>query len=153
MSLEGAEAEMRIWIIEKALMMYGLLLPVYVLAFFLVLLVFLPLALFKKTRAFSATAMYFSSFVFGTTAWFYSAAMTFALFGWLGLIIGLLVLGIGVVPMAFFGSLLKGHSSVAWGVAFPVILAFATRGISMFVATRGEARTRKSGGEFARDDA
>lgn len=143
---------MRDWIIETAVTAYGLLGPVYVLTFFLVLFVFLPLAVFRKTRAFSAISMYVSSFVFGITAWFYSAAITFALFGWFGLFIGLMVLGVGVVPMAFFGALFKGYGPVAWGVAFPVILAFATRGISVFVAHRSQTTAEAADSGLTRYD-
>src|SRR5437879_1918475 len=118
---------MREWIMKAAFSAYEFLLPVYGAAFVALILVLLPMAAFRRTRGYAAIGMLVVSYLFGAVAWLYSAGVTFALFSWVGLIVGLLVAGVGVVPMAFFGALFKGHGPLAWGVALAVILSLGTR--------------------------
>jgi hypothetical protein len=41
--------------------------------------------------------------------WFYGAIFTFTYWGWIGLIIGLIVAGVGVVPMGFVALALQSE--------------------------------------------
>jgi uncharacterized membrane protein YqjE len=52
--------------------------------------------------------------------WIYGAVATFAYWGWIGLVIGLLVVGIGVVPMGFVALAVQGQWE--WVAALGVLL-------------------------------
>ena len=98
---------MQEWIIETSMKIYIFLMPISWIALAIVLFVLLPLAVWRKTRIVSGAALYIISYIFGATTWFLGAAATFGSFGWTGLIIGLLVFGIGVVPLGIIGAFLK----------------------------------------------
>ena len=59
------------------------------------------LVLFHKTRAYGGVALWLFSWLVGLSTWLLGAAFTF---GWIGLIVGLLLFGIGVVPLGVFGA-------------------------------------------------
>lgn len=97
------------------------------LVFFVNLLILLPLCIFKKTRPYAGIGFFFSSFIYGITLWFLGLLLTFALWGAIGVIIGLFIMGVGVVPMAILATLFNG----LWGpfgfLIFLVILTFGVR--------------------------
>ena len=74
------------------------------------LIFFIPAGFFvKNTERFSGKALLFSSFFLGFTLWLWCLILTFKAFGWLGIIIGVILLGIGVIPVGVFGALLSGN--------------------------------------------
>jgi hypothetical protein len=95
---------MREWIVQTTLNIYQLLVPISSLAFAIAVIVFLPLAAWRKTRGAAGAGLMVASYVVGATTWFLGAAVTFGSFGWIGLILGLFIVGIGVVPFAIIGA-------------------------------------------------
>ena len=71
------------------------------------------LVLFHKTRAYGGVALCLFSWLVGLSTWLLGAAFTFSSFGWIGLIVGLLLFGIGVVPLGVFGAVWQGEPSFA----------------------------------------
>lgn len=61
-------------------------------------LILAPLGIFKWTRPFAGASLIFASYFFGITLWFWGAVATFEYWGWPGLIVGVVLLGVGVVP-------------------------------------------------------
>jgi hypothetical protein len=68
-----------------------------------------PLGVFRLTRSFAGSALIFASFVFGVILWVYGAIATFLYWGWLGLIIGVVIVGVGVVPTGFLALALQSQ--------------------------------------------
>jgi hypothetical protein len=64
------------------------------------LIILLPMSFFKKTKVIAGNGIFFSSYIFGITVWFLGAIITFYYWGIIALIIGLILMGVGVVPMA-----------------------------------------------------
>jgi ABC-type multidrug transport system fused ATPase/permease subunit len=95
----------RVWIVEHTLSAYAFLLPLMEFATVVALCIVLPLAAFRRTRMTAGWTLYYGSFVFGITTWCFGAAVTFMTVGWIGLFVGLLILGIGVVPVGILGAL------------------------------------------------
>jgi hypothetical protein len=95
---------LREWIVENGINIYKVLLPFWSIAFAIGVVVLLPLAAWHKTRGAAGVGLLVVSYIFGATTWFLGAATTFGSFGWIGLIIGLFILGIGVVPLAIIGA-------------------------------------------------
>jgi hypothetical protein len=81
---------------------------------------FLPLAIFRGTRPTAAVGFIFSSYVFGVVLWIWSALLSYAFWGILGLIIGILIVGLGVVPIAILAAIING----AWSAVAQLVLLF-----------------------------
>ena len=90
-------------IIEWALDASGFMMGLAVWVFPLVLVTTAVLVIFRRTRPWGGVILCYFSMLVGTATWFFGAAATFASFGWFGLIVGLLLLGLGVVPLGIIG--------------------------------------------------
>ena len=93
--------------------------------FAIVIFVLLPLAIPRATRGFSSVSILIASYVFGATLWMFGLLLTYFTWGIFAVLVGLVFLGIGVVPIAMLATLIKGM----WGPFFTlVLLAIATYG-------------------------
>lgn len=96
-------------------------------------LLMLPLALWRKARPAVGLMVHISSWVFGAALWYTSALLTFALWGVLALLAGVLLLGVGVVPMGLIATAWHALrvSASFWAAfelqAFLLALTFASR--------------------------
>lgn len=97
-------------------------------SFGLEVLVFLPLSIPRATRKFSSTVLYVMSYVFGATVWMEGFLLTLSLWGVGAVVIGVLLLGVGVVPIAMIATLIKGMWLHLLELVFLTILTFGTRG-------------------------
>jgi hypothetical protein len=108
--------------------LYTFLLPISWLAVVIAVFVLIPMALFKNTRPQAGTGLFFASWLFGLTTWSLGAAVTFATFGWTGLLIGLLLAGAGVVPIAIFAAFFKLKlTGLGFSLIVMSIIVFACR--------------------------
>jgi hypothetical protein len=93
--------------------------------------VFAPLGIFRRLRGAAGAGLITASWILGAILWFYGALATFTYWGWIGLIIGLFVFGVGVVPMGFLALALQ--SQWEWflqlGILFVLVFAFRIGGI------------------------
>ena len=112
---------------EWALIVAGVMMSLAVWVFPLVLIATLILAIFSKTRLVGGLILYIFSFLVGAATWFFGAAATFTSFGWFGLIIGLIFMGIGVVPLGIIGGFIYLDPGFAIGVIIMLVLTFAFR--------------------------
>jgi hypothetical protein len=70
----------------------------------------------------------FVSYIFGATTWFLGAAVTFGSFGWIGLIIGIFIFGIGVVPLGIIGAFFKlGINELGVSLCAMLVITLAAR--------------------------
>ncbi len=130
---------MREWIIEIAVKVYTFTLPFYELALAVAVFVLLPLTIWRKTRGAAGAGLMVTSYIFGLTTWLFSAAVTFGSFGWFGLIIGLLVLGVGVVPLAIIGAIFKlDNGGLALVLFVMVVVTFGARFGGAYAASKTE---------------
>lgn len=119
---------MRAWVIEQTSAVYAFLLPWAWWAFGLSVLIGGPMLLFQRTRAKAGAGLIAASYVIGAAAWFLGATLSFASFGWLGLVVGLLVLGIGVVPVGIVGAWWRLDSGpMALSLLAMVVVVFVFR--------------------------
>jgi hypothetical protein len=84
------------------------------------ILVFLPMLVFKRSRHSGATCLFFASYVFGLDCWVVSFIFTYAILGVFWLLVGLLMFGVGVFPMALIALALHR----AWGPFWFVLRLF-----------------------------
>ncbi|OIR18979.1 hypothetical protein GALL_13230 [mine drainage metagenome] len=93
-----------------------------------VLLGLLPLVASKETRGAGGLGIFFASYLFGATLWFWSMLITYTFWGWPALIIGLVIMGVGVLPIALLATAIKGE----WGLFGQLLLIFVVT-----IGTRG----------------
>ena len=122
-------------IAEWALIAAVAIMSLAVWAFPLLLMATLVLAIFSKTRPVGGLILYIFSFLVGAATWFFGAAATFTSFGWFGLIIGLIFLGIGVVPLGIIGGFIYLDYGFAIGLIIMLVLTFAFRGAGLWLMT------------------
>lgn len=128
------------WIIKNAFKVNYFL---AVISFFILLtyiFIFTPLAFFRKTRSASAFAFYLGSFVFGINLWLGSFVITIILAGLGWLIFGLLIAGIGIIPIAFIALLLNREWVNLLEFAVLIAMTFGFRTLGLWL---GYKRTNK----------
>ncbi len=70
------------------------------------LFVLLPLAAFRGTRGFACGGMHIGKGLFGLTFWLLCVALTFAKWGKVTTLVGLLFFGVGIMPMGIVAGFL-----------------------------------------------
>jgi len=111
------------WLADKLL---PILLPICIIVLITDVIVFGPLALIPRTRSWAGIGLYISSYIFGITGWFLGLLLTWTLWGTTAVIIGLLIFGIGVVPIAILATLFNG---MWFEFAFLLVVVILTFGI------------------------
>lgn len=130
---------MRDWLIQMSIKIYEILLPISWIALAVAILVVFPLMYFRKTRGAAGRCLVFISYLFGVTTWFLGAAVTFISFSWVGLAIGILVFGIGVVPLGIFGAFFKlGINDLGVSICVMPIITLAARLIGVAAISRAD---------------
>jgi hypothetical protein len=71
-----------------------------------VLIILLPMAAFRQTQQFAAKGLISASSIFVITLWVWGLILTYNLWGGGAVLLGLVLLGVGVVPMAMLATLL-----------------------------------------------
>ena len=118
-----------VWLADKVL---PWLAPFSLLVLILSILVLLPLGLFRNTRVFAGNGLYLVSFIFGITVWLYGLLLTYVLWGPFGVIVGLGILGVGVVPIAMVLTLINGMWPTIVELVVLVALTFGSRVLGLY---------------------
>ena len=130
---------MREWVAETAISAYRFLLPISWVALAIIVLILLPMAAWRKTRTSAATGLLISSYIFGATTWFLGAAVTFISFGWFGLIVGLIFIGVGVVPLGIIGAYFKlDITELALSLCVMLVITLGSRFMAFYVASKAD---------------
>lgn len=124
-----------LWLSERAL---SWLFIVIWIVFILDIFIIIPLGLFKyrKAKEISAIGLIISSYVFGLTLWLWTLLLTYMIWGMIAVIIGLLITGIGVVPIALLATVINGEWSVAVQIIMLIIFTFGSRMLGYYFAER-----------------
>src|SRR5205807_38102 len=99
-------------------------------AFLFTALILLPLSFVLGTRKFASMGLLIASFIFGASTWLIGFTVTYDYWGILGVIIGIVMGIVGIVPLGMIASLL--HSD--W-----VSLAFLCGGLVLTYGARMSA--------------
>jgi hypothetical protein len=124
-----------LWVGEKILPWLMLL---SILALGVCIVILGPLAVFRPTRPWAGLGYYVASYVFGLTGWFMGLLLTWILWGGFAVLIGLVVLGIGVVPIAMLATLFKGMWAELGLLILTITLTFGFRILGMHLAESGD---------------
>lgn len=103
------------WLADKV---YPWLILLFALALGISIFILLPLAIFHRTRGFAGLGLYVASFVFGITLWVWCLLTVYTLWGGFAVVIGILMAGVGVVPLAIIAAAIKG----LWAIAIQMVV-------------------------------
>lgn len=104
-------------------------------------LILLFFAIIPKARFIVGNIIMYSALVYGLSAWIYGLAVTLALWGWLGVIVGVLLGGIGVVPIGMLASVIGGHWDLFWPLFINVIIYFGALIVGGLLADSAEGQS------------
>jgi membrane protein YdbS with pleckstrin-like domain len=94
------------------------------------------MSLIPPTRPWAGLGFFISSYIFGLTGWFMGLLLTWAIWGGVVVIIGLLFMGIGVVPLGMLATLFNGMWLELGLLTFVLILTFGLRTLGMTLAEK-----------------
>lgn len=101
---------------------------------FAVNIIALLIAISRKTRGVVGIIIFLSSYVYGLQTWITGLLVALAFWGWVVVIIGLFMGGIGVVPIGMAAAIFNGRWSIFFVLLINVILTYGTRIIGRTLA-------------------
>lgn len=81
-----------------------------------------------------------SSFAYGLAAWIYGLAVTLSLWGWIAVIIGVFLGGIGVVPIGMLAAVFNAEWGAFWTLTATVALTFIARIVGALLVASADAQ-------------
>ena len=106
---------------------YPLISDLALLTFIVDVIIVIPISFFRKAKNLSGNMMTYSSYIFGLQLWLSGLMLTLQIWGFWAVIIGLLLLGIGVVPIAMIATLFDGRWMDFGQLLLSLILVFGSR--------------------------
>jgi hypothetical protein len=107
------------------------------------LFILLPLSLFRKTGMIGGIGIFISSYVFGLTLWFLGLLLTYFTWGFLGIFIGLILGGVGVIPIAMLAMFLNAEFSVLFVLILLSILTFGFKFFGIYRIQKTEDKNER----------
>jgi hypothetical protein len=102
-----------------------------------------PLSLIPPARFIAAIGFVIASFVFGAMMWFGGLGVTYETWGMAGVIIGLMIAGVGIVPVGMLAVLLQGEWQALIGFVILIVLTFGLRALGFWLAKKVDARAAR----------
>jgi len=103
-----------------------------------------PLSLIPPTRFIAAIGFVIASFVFGAMMWCCGLGVTYEAWGMGGVIIGLVIAGVGIVPVGMLAVLLHGEWQALIVFVILIVLTFGLRGLGFWLAKKVDQRAARS---------
>jgi len=102
--------------------------PVAWVAFGVAICLLGSMALFRSTRSWAGGGIIVTSWVVSLATWLLASWAALAIFGWSAVIIGWLMLGIGVVPIAVFGAFFEiNNTLLGWTLIIMSAVVYGMR--------------------------
>jgi hypothetical protein len=96
--------------------------------------ILLPLSVFRATRFVAVWGFFIASYIFGVDVWMYGFLVTYDLWGAGGILAGLVLGFVGVVPLGMIAAALNGLWPVVAELAFCIAVTYGSRMFSLFLA-------------------
>lgn len=103
-------------------------------AFWLCALIFLPMSAFARTRRAAFYGFVLAAIVFGVCTWMLGLLSTYQSWGGLGVLIGLVLAFIGLVPLGMLAALFAGQWMLLAQLIAGVVLTWAARTMAMWLS-------------------
>ena len=118
--------------------------PVFSIALMISVILLAPLSLIPSTRGFAAIGFTIASIVFSVILWVWGMSYTYLAWGLFGVIVGLVFLGVGVVPIAMLAALMHGDWSSLGLFIFAGLVTISLRVLSNWLAEKVDERARRA---------
>lgn len=105
---------------------------------FAINIIALLVAIFRKARGVAGIIIFVSSYVYGLQTWITGLLVTLSLWGWIAVIIGLFMGGVGVVPIGMLAAIFHGEWGIFFILLLNVLLTYGSRAIGMSLAESAE---------------
>lgn len=123
------------WLSETV---YPWLMPAFFWTLISCLFVLGPTALFRGTRGFAVAGLLIASYVFGFILWVWSFLLTLKLWGMFAVIVGLILVGVGIVPVALLAVLFHADWPSLVDMAILIVATFGSRMLALWLAEKVE---------------
>lgn len=133
-----------IWLTAK---LFPLVLDVATGAALILIFALLPSALFKRGREWCGEGVVWVSYAWGAALWMWATLLLYQLWGLLGFILGVALLGFGSVPLACIALLFSAKFKLLGEMLLGVVIVFVTRFFGLWITSRAE-RNRSDGGAW-----
>jgi len=117
---------------------YPCISDIALLLFLLDVIIFLPISFFKKARKFSGLTITYSSYLFGLQLWLSGLMITLGTWGIWAVIIGVLMLGVGVIPIALIATLSHGMWRPFIELLLSIVLIVGCRALGAYILHRSQ---------------
>jgi hypothetical protein len=124
--------------VKLSTILWPLLELLSILVFAIALLVLLPLSFLQPSRPFAAGAILIASYVFGATVWIDALLVTKVLWGTAAVVVGLLIAGVGIVPVGILAALFNAAWAQFWDLLVLTALTYGLRVYAFRVASKAE---------------
>jgi len=98
--------------------------------------ILVPLALIRKTRGFAAVGLLIASYIFGAILWVMSLVLTYEFWGMFAVILGLVILGFGIVPIAVLATLFHAEWGHLADLALLIVATFGARALAYWLGAK-----------------
>src|SRR5579885_1422523 len=100
---------------------------------------------FEITLAVSLFALGYmiASFAFGAIMWVWGMAFTYTVWGLFAVILGLVIFGVGVVPIAMLAALVHGDWGDLGGFVIMAVLTYGCRMLAMWLGQKADERAAR----------
>lgn len=109
---------------------------------FIINIVALLVAIVPKARGWAGVIIYISSYVYGLGTWIFGLAVTLAFWGWIAVIIGLLLGGVGVVPIGMLAAVFNGEWGIFWTLLISLVFTYGARVIGTLLVNSSENQSK-----------
>lgn len=99
----------------------------------LVSIIFILGLFIKKKRSFFMSGLIIISYYFGFILWITSTLIVYPLWGITGIIMGFMLAGIGIIPLAFIATIIHGLWLNFWSLIILGLLSIVLRAIPFFI--------------------
>jgi hypothetical protein len=110
--------------------------PAFAITLFVSIVLLFPLTLIPSTRRFAAKGLDIASSVFMVILWLWGMAYTYSAWGFIGVLIGFVFLGIGIVPIAMLAALLHGDWGNLCSFLFAGVVIYVSHSLSQWLTVK-----------------
>lgn len=115
---------------------YPVVSDIALLIFLFDLIIALPISFFRKARVLSGNTILYSSWVFGLQLWLSGLMLTWQIWGLGVALLGILFLGVGVVPIAMLATLFNGKLIELLQLILSIVLVFGFRLLGAYIVSK-----------------
>lgn len=101
-------------------------------------LIILIFAVIPSARGFVGLVLFMSSYIFGLSTWIYGLAVALSLWGVVAVIVGLVLGGVGVVPIGMLASIFHGRWDIFLTLFLTLALTYGSRIIGNLLVNSSE---------------